>query len=251
MSDLVKVSQEGSVRRVTMSRPGKANALNLELCHALLLAFHDAAEDPQTHCILLDAEGKVFCAGIDLEEPLPLDDSVHQRLFSIGSRIPKPIVAAVQGPVLAGGVGLIANCQCVVAAMGTSFGLTEMRIGMFPLLLFRALSDAIGARRAMELALTARIFQTDEALRMGLIHAVAPEIELDDRATGLANQIAGFTPQAVRFGMAFAHQQRSLDDDTAARVAFALTAELAQSPDYAEGLQALKEKRRPVWPTLS
>ena len=69
-------------------------------------------------------------------------DPAHERLFSVGARMSKPIVAAGKGPVLAGGIGLIANCHCVVAAMGSSFGLTEMRIGMFPLILFRAVAQA-------------------------------------------------------------------------------------------------------------
>ncbi len=250
MSPFLKVSQEGRVRRLTLARPERANALNRELCHALLRALHEAEEDPGTSCLLLDAEGKIFCAGLDLEET-PEADAAHERLFSVGARISKPIVAAVKGPVLAGGIGLIVNCQCVVAAMGSSFGLTEMRIGMFPLILFRALAQAIGERRALEIALTGRVFQTDEALRLGLIHAVAPEMELDDRATAIAEQIAGFPPQAIRSGMTFAHRQRSLDEASAGQMAMELRSELLASPDYAEGVTALKEKRRPVWPSLN
>lgn len=250
MSPFLKVSQEGRVRRVTLARPERANALNRELCHTLLRVFHEADEDAGTSCLLLDAEGKIFCSGLDLEEGAGMDPA-HERLFSVGARMSKPIVAAVKGPVLAGGIGLIANCHCVVAAMGSSFGLTEMRIGMFPLVLFRAVAQAIGERRALEIALTGRIFQTDEALRLGLIHAVAPEMELDDRASAIAEQIAGFPPQAIRSGMIFAHQQRTLDDSAAGQVAMQLRAELLESPDYAEGVAALKEKRRPVWPSLS
>lgn len=246
MSSLLKVSQEGRVCRLTLSRPDKANALNRELRHALLRALHEAEEDPGTACLLLDAEGKIFCSGVDLEED-PETDPSYERLFSVGSRLTKPIVAAVQGPVLAGGIGLLANCHCVVAAMGSSFGLTEMRLGMFPVILFRSLARAVGQRRALEWALTGRIFQTDEALRSGLIHAVAPEFELDDRATALATQIASFTPAAIRAGMSFANHQETLDDETAGRLAVQVRSELAQAPEYAEGIAALKEKRQPVW----
>ena len=249
MSPFLKVSQEGRVRRLTLARPERANALNRELCHALLRALHEAEEDTGTSCLLLDAEGKIFCSGLDLEET-PVADPAHERLFSVGARISKPIVAAVKGPVLAGGVGLIANCHCVVAAMGSSFGLTEMRIGMFPSILFRAVAQAIGERRALEIALTGRIFQTDEALRLGLIHAVAPEMELDDRASAIAEQIAGFPPQAIHFGMVFAQRQGSLDEVAAGEMAMRLRSELLESSDYAEGVAALKEKRRPVWPSL-
>jgi enoyl-CoA hydratase/carnithine racemase len=249
VSPNLKVSQEGRVRRLTLARPEKGNALTREMCHALLRALHEADEDAGTSCLLLDAEGKVFCTGLDLEET-PAADASHERLFSVGGRISKPIVAAVQGPALAGGVGLLANCHCVVAAMGSSFGLTEMRHGMFPVISFRAVALAIGERRALELALTGRVFQTDEALRLGLIHAVAPEIELDDRATGLANQIASFSPQTVRLGMTFAHQQRTLDQEGAGRLATVLREEMLENPDYAEGVAALQGRRRPVWPSI-
>lgn len=233
---------------MTLARPERANALNRELRHALLRAIHDAEEDSGTASLLLDAEGKIFCSGVDLDED-PETDPSYERLFSVGSRLTKPIVAAVQGPVLAGGMGLLANCQCVVAAMGSSFGLTEMRLGMFPVILFRSLARAVGQRCALEWALTGRIFQTDEALRSGLIHAVAPEFELDDRSNALATQIASFSPEAIRAGMSFANRQATLDDESAGRLAVQLRGELAHSPDYAEGIAALKEKRQPVWPS--
>jgi enoyl-CoA hydratase/carnithine racemase len=120
---------------------------------------------------------------------------------------------------------------------------------MFPVILFRSLARAVGQRRALEWALTGRIFQTDEALRAGLIHAVAPQFELDDRANALAAQIASFPPAALRAGLSFANHQAALDDEAAGRLAVQLRNELAASPEYAEGLAALKEKRPPAWAT--
>lgn len=254
MTNYLRISQEGRVRRVTLARPEKRNALNLELCEGLLEALADAEGDAGTGAVLLDAEGKVFCAGMDLEEALELGPrgglEVHEQIFTFGQRISKPVVAAVAGPVLAGGIGLLCNCHVVVAAMGTSFGITELRIGMFPFVIFRAVRGAIGERRAMELALTARVFQTDEALRMGLIHQVAPEIEVDDRAMGLAQTMASYSPMVTKFGMTYVNQARDLGAEEAGRVARALRAEVFQSADYAEGVNSFLEKRRPVWPSL-
>lgn len=255
MSQNLRISQEGRVRRITLDRPEKRNALTVELCRGLLAAFAAAESDPGTGAILLDAEGKVFCSGMDLEEGLELGPTggleIHEELFTAGSRLSKPLVAAVAGPVLAGGIGLIANAHVVVAAMGSSFGITELRVGMFPFVIFRAVAAAIGERRALELSLTARIFQTDEALRIGLIHQVAPEFELDDRASALAHTIAGHSPEVTRFGMAYVHQARVLGPDDAGRVARILRGRVFQHPDYAEGVAAFREKRRPVWPSLS
>lgn len=248
-------SQEGRVRRITMARPEKRNALNLVMCEALLTAFDKAEKDDGTGCILLDAQGQVFCSGMDLDEALELGATggleVHERLFTIGSRITKPIVAAVQGPALAGGVGLLCNAHVVVAAMGTNFGITELRIGMFPFVIFRAVAAAIGERRALELSLTARVFQTDEALRIGLIHQAAPEFEVDDRASALAHTIAGFSGEVTSIGMDYVRLARNLGAPEAGRVARELRTMVFQHPDYAEGVTAFKEKRRPAWPSIA
>ena len=252
MNPNLLINQEGRVRRITMARPEKRNALSIEMCEALLTAFDDAAADPGTGCILLDAQGKVFCSGMDLDEALehgPMGGlEVHERLFTVGSRIAKPIVAAVQGPALAGGIGLLCNAHVVVAAMGTNFGITELRIGMFPFVIFRAVAAAIGERHALELSLTARVFQTDEALRIGLIHQAAPEFELDDRASALAHTMAGYSAAVMGFGLAYVNQARGLSVEAAGQLARSLRTQVFQHPDYAEGVKAFKEKRRPEWP---
>lgn len=252
MSPSLLINQEGRVRRITMARPEKRNALSITMCEELLAAFDDAAADPATGCILLDAQGKVFCSGMDLDEALehgPMGGlEVHERLFTVGSRIAKPIVAAVQGPALAGGIGLLCNAHVVVAAMGTNFGITELRIGMFPFVIFRAVAAAIGERHALELSLTARVFQTDEALRIGLIHQAAPEFELDDRASALAHTMAGYSAAVMGFGLAYVNQARGLSVEAAGQLARSLRTQVFQHPDYAEGVKAFKEKRRPEWP---
>lgn len=255
MTPNLLVNQEGRVRRITMARPDKRNALSLEMCQGLLAAFAEAEADPATGCILLDAQGKVFCSGMDLDEALALGPTggldVHEKLFTIGARITKPIVAAVQGPALAGGIGLLANAHVVVAAMGTNFGITELRIGMFPFVIFRAVAAAIGERCALELTLTARVFQTDEALRIGLIHQAAPEFELDDRASALAHAIAGHSAEVTSIGLQYVRSARELPAEEAGRVARELRAIVFAHPDYAEGVAAFKEKRRPAWPSLT
>lgn len=252
MTPSLLINQEGRVRRITMARPEKRNALSIAMCESLVAAFDDAAADPATGCILLDAQGKVFCSGMDLDEALEHGPTggldVHERLFTVGSRITKPIVAAVQGPALAGGIGLLCNAHVVVAAMGTNFGITELRIGMFPFVIFRSVAAAIGERHALELSLTARVFQTDEALRIGLIHQAAPEFELDDRASALAHTMAGHSAAVMGFGMDYVNQARRLAPEEAGRLARTIRTQVSQHPDHAEGVRAFKEKRRPEWP---
>src|SRR4029077_14843784 len=133
----------------------------------------DAEADTDTGAILLEAEGPVFCGGMDWTAPLP------QEIFTFGRQASKPIVAAMQGVSVSAGVALIANAHVAVAAQGSSFGLTDIREGRCHPGILGAAAAAIGDRRARELSLTGRVFTAPEALAWGLVHAVAPPFELD------------------------------------------------------------------------
>jgi enoyl-CoA hydratase/carnithine racemase len=248
----LEISREGRIFRIALNRPEKRNALSVELCRALISALDEAEEDRSVAVILLEARGKVFCAGMDLDEILLSDTAekaaIHEDLFTFGSSISKPVVAAVQGPALGGGVGLLANCHVVVAAQGCSFALSEIRLGMWPFAIFRSVSLAMGERRATELSLTGRAFGTNEAMQYGLVHHVTPPVELDDRATALAETISSFSPAAMRRGLAFVDACRGIDWKQAGRLAKAAREEAFTSPEFAEGVRAFREKRAPIWP---
>ena len=164
----IEVTRENRVLHITLNRPEKRNALNGALCHALVGAFDEADSDPNIGSVLLSANGPAFCAGMDLSETEDFAD-IHERLFTTINRVDKPIVAAVQGAVLAGGTGLAANAHVVVASLDARFGLVEIRIGLWPVLVFRAVSLAIGERRATELSITGRILSVDEARAWSLV----------------------------------------------------------------------------------
>jgi enoyl-CoA hydratase/carnithine racemase len=185
----LRIEQDGRLCRIALASPEKRNALDSADCRELLHELTDAAADDSTGAILIEADGPVFCTGAETD-----DDA----LFTIGRRIAKPIVAAAQGVAISGGLALLANAHVVVAAQGTSFGLTGIREGKWQDASFRALAFALGERRAMELALTSRVFSTPEALAWGLIHYVAPAFELDDRATEVATTLANAKPAAVK-----------------------------------------------------
>jgi enoyl-CoA hydratase/carnithine racemase len=148
MSDILEILQEGHVLRLFLNRPDKRNALNAELCRALVDALEEADRDPGIGAILLSGRGKSFCAGMDLKEVVTDDPQelaeLHDRLFTVGSRLGKPLIAAVQGAALAGGTGLVANCHIVIAAEDATFGLTEIRLGLWPFLVFRVVAMALG-----------------------------------------------------------------------------------------------------------
>jgi enoyl-CoA hydratase/carnithine racemase len=186
----IRIEQDGRLRRITLASPATRNFLDQSLCGRLLEELRDAAADDATGAILIDAEGPIFCSG--------MDEVAGEDLFGIGSRISKPIVCGAKGVALAGGVVLLANAHVVIAAQGTSFGLTEIREGKWSEAVYRAVAAAIGARRALELCLTGRVFSTPDALAWGLVHMVAPAFELEDRVTEVATALANANADAVR-----------------------------------------------------
>ncbi|MGE5648226.1 MAG: enoyl-CoA hydratase/isomerase family protein [Acidobacteriota bacterium] len=247
----MEINLEDHVLRVTLNRPEKRNALSLAMCGELADALERAEADDSIGCVLLEAKGKVFCAGMDLDEALEGDaaahSAAHERVFTFGSRLSVPVVAAAGGPALGGGLGLLANAHIVVAAQGASFGLTEIRLGMWPFVVYRAVARAIGERRAVELGLTGRIFGTQEALAWGLVQHVVPAFELDDRAWRIASSIASFSRDTVRRGMAFVNESRGLGAAEAGALAARARKPVFEGPDFREGVEAFRQKRPPKW----
>jgi len=186
----LRIEQDGRLRRIALAAVEKRNLLDAVMCQDLLRELRDAVADDEVGAILLEADGPVFCTGVD--------PAAGEELFTIGRRICKPLVAAVQGVAISGGLALLANAHVVLAAQGTSFGLTDIREGNWNELIYRAVATAIGERRALELCLTGRIFSTPDALAWGLVHQVAPAFELDDRASEVGSALARANPDAIR-----------------------------------------------------
>lgn len=193
----LRVEQDGRVRRLTLAAPARRNILDTALAGQLLDEMRDAHRDPNTGAILIDAEGPVFCGGMNFEELVPEEIFTFGR-SSLTTGASKPVVMSVQGVAISAGLALIANADIAVAAQGSSFGLTDIREGRCHLGILRAVAAAIGDGRARELALTGRVFTAPEALAWGLVHAVAPPFELDDRASTIATALANADPGAVR-----------------------------------------------------
>ena len=134
----------------------------------LVEAFDKADGDRSVGAILLQANGPTFCSGMDLKETIEVDQvrlaGIHERLFTMIHRLRTPLIAAVHGHALGGGTGLVANAHIVVASPEAVFGLTEIRIGLWPVLIFRSVEHAMGERRTVELSLTGREFTAAEAI---------------------------------------------------------------------------------------
>jgi enoyl-CoA hydratase/carnithine racemase len=244
---LVLTSRENKIQRITINRPEKRNALSIELCHALLTAFREAEVDPQVSVVLLDASGPSFSAGMDLAEIAQPDfirqADVHEELLTIGFRYSKPIIAAVQGAVFGGAVALVANAHVVVAAEDTKFCCTEIHIGLWPYVAFRAIEAAVGERRAMELALTGRVAPAAEANEWGLVTQVVPPEKVGEAATRFAVQMEAFDADALSQGVQFINQSRGLPPEEAGMVARRFRDRTFQSAAFQAAVRKFLAKR--------
>ncbi len=246
MNESLLISTQGRLRRLTLNRPDKRNALDVALCRSLLDALREAASDPTVGAILLDAEGKDFCSGMDLTEALEIDPDemlpLHQDLFSIGARLRKPMVSAVQGAALAGGLGLALNAHIVVASARARFGLTEVRVGLWPYVIFPVVAAAVGERKATELALTARIVDAEEACRVGIVDVVVEPEVLHERAERIALDLADGSAAVIEQGLSFVRQIVGLDPAAAAKLAGRFRREAHASSDFREGVLAFRRR---------
>ncbi len=253
MSEVLESELRGRVLHLRMNRPEKRNALSVELCRELVQAMEGADSSHAAGAILLTAAGPVFSAGMDLAEidgdTTTAIDVMQESLFTIGARLSIPIVAAVCGAALGGGTGLVANCHVVIASPQATFGLTEIRLGLWPFLVFRAVSAGLGERRTMELAVTGRTFPAAEAREFGLVHQVTETAE--ERALEVAEAIASSSPTAIRTGLGYVREIRGLNWRQAGEIARQLRSEIFKGADFREGIAAFREKRRPKWPSIA
>ncbi len=253
MSESLLTSREGRVLRLTLNRPEKRNALDMDLCRRLLAAIERAGDDPSVGAILLDAAGRDFCSGMDLIEILEADAAelaeLHRALFTTGARLLKPMVAQVAGAALAGGLGLALNAHIIVAEPAAMFGLTETRIGLWPYVIFSSVVAATGVRKATELALTGRTFDAEEAHVIGIVDRIVERERLHEEALRTALGLAQGSADANRNGLAFVRETLGLAPEAAAQAAVEYRRKAYGSADFREGVLAFRQKRNPVWPS--
>ncbi len=248
------VEHKCRVLHLTLNRPEKRNALTSKMCAEIVKTIHSAQTRHDVGAILIGAAGQVFCAGMDLDEASEMHEDeladVHEDLFTIGANSSKPIVIYVNGAALGGGLGLVAQGHVVLAAHGSVFGLPEIRVGLWPFMVYRAVEAALGARRTLELSLTGRVVHANDALQWGMVHHLCQPGETADRAKALARELAKASPTAIATGMQYFHGSRGKNWKEAGELAKTLRNHLMQSDDFKEGYQAFKHKREPNWPSM-
>jgi enoyl-CoA hydratase/carnithine racemase len=223
VSDLVLSHVANGVATLTLNRPDKANALSAAMMDALEAAVQAAEADPTVHVLVLTGAGKVFCAGHDLKEMLEHEEVAwHEAHFQRCSRLmaairgcPKPVIARVQGAAVAAGCQLVATCDLAYAVETAKFGVNGINLGLFCSTPSVALSRAVPAKQALELALTGKLILAPRAVEIGLINAALPQDRLDEAVAEAAQAIAAKLPAAIAMGKTLFHRQLSLSVDAA------------------------------------
>jgi methylglutaconyl-CoA hydratase len=240
------VRRDGNVLRVTLARPERHNAFDAALIAGLADAFADVGD---ARCVVLAGDGRSFCAGADVEWQrasidLSFDENVDDamRLYRMLDAIescPAPVVARVQGFALGGGSGLIACCDIAVAAPDAVFGYSEVRLGIIPAVISPFVLPRIGPGAARRYFLTGERFDAETALRIGLVHEVADD--LDGAVAAVVEALLQGGPEAVRAAKQLV-RERPTGEATAQIAARRRTSEEGQ-----DGLRAFLDKRPPRW----
>lgn len=251
--DHILVFTEGAVGRVQLNRPRALNALNSALMAEVVHAFRTFEADPEIRCILLHGDERAFAAGADIKEMVNEGAiQMYTRNFVAAwddiYRIRKPIVAAVSGFCLGGGLELALVCDVIVASETARFGLPEINLGIIPGAGgTQRLTRAVGKSLAMELILTGRMLTADEAKAAGLVSRVVPAEAYLDEARRLANEIAAKSPVALMLAKEAVQKAHETSLSEGVHLERRLFAMAFASEDQKEGMQAFIEKRRPEW----
>jgi len=254
----LRIESVGAVARVTLNRPEVRNAFNETLIAELTAAFTELGQSTDLRAIVLAAEGKAFCAGADLNWMKAFAHYSWQENHADATRLadmlwaiyscPVPVIARVQGDVYAGGVGLVACADAVVAVDTAGFCLSEAKLGLLPATIGPYVVKALGEQASRRYFVTAERFPADEARRLGLVHEVVTADALDAKVDEIVAAIAANGPAAVRAckqlvkDVAGRPITAELRDDTARRIA-----DIRASDEGREGVQSFLNKRKPSW----
>ena len=253
--DELMVIQDGPVRRITLARAARRNALSRSLVAALHEAFAAIVEGGDTRVVVLAGDGPVFCAGGDIAEFAEAAASGQSRADAEGlvdllaaiAACPAPVVARVHGAAYGGGVGLVCAADLAIAAEGTRFSLSEARLGLVPAVVAPYVVPALGPREAKAKMLLAAPFAADEALRIGLIHRAAPPDRLDAAVADVVADLLRGAPGALATIKRLPAMVGAADPAAAHAAMTNLLAERLASDEAQEGFRAFLDKRPASW----
>ena len=256
----VLVKSSNGVETIILNRPDKRNALCPLLIEELTQALNEA-EKSDCGVVILTGAGPAFCAGLDMEHLATMKAHISEdarrdaenmaKVLRTLYDFPKPVIAAVNGHAIAGGMGLATIPDFTIAVPEAKFGYTEVKVGFVPAIAATFLLRQVGELRTRELLLSGKLIKAHEALEMGLVTQIVNAEELMGTAYALAQCLMMNSPQAMREvkRLLAQHARRRLDEEL--QEAIAVNAEQRSAEDFREGVQAFLEHRRPEWPSLN
>jgi 2-(1,2-epoxy-1,2-dihydrophenyl)acetyl-CoA isomerase len=256
---LARFDVDGEIGTITLNRPDKLNALSNELASDLVDALKSAATNDRVRALVITGAGRAFCAGGDIETMRRLLDEQDwtsiRALLEAGATVattlesmPKPTIAAVNGPAAGGGGGLALACDLRIASDAASFGLVFNRIGLHPDWGGAYyLPRIVGAGKALELILSGDIVDANEGLRLGIFNRVVPAAQLAAAAREIATTLAAKPPLAVTLARRAVHESFSMTLKNVLDLEIENQLRCFKTEDAKEGISAFLEKRRAVF----
>lgn len=254
-SGVLEARLEGGIAILTLNRPGKRNALNRPLVDALRQELQRLAGDTSVRVVALRGNGKDFSAGADLEElreatrkgiTASLEDAqaLGELLLALWKH-PCPVVAVVHGRALAGGAGLVAACDLVMAEESTQFGFPEVHLGFVPAMVMSFLRRKVGPGTALEWSLLGDRISASQARQAGLVNRVVPAGEFEVAVEHLLMQLAARPPGAVAHIKALVRQLDGMGVDDGVRLGAELNAQVRQGDECRRGVEAFLSRASP------
>ena len=252
MSERVLTELAGGVLTATLNRADKRNAIDAAMIDGLLAAIERADLDASVRVVAVRGSGRDFCAGMDLNELLASADHTLEQnrqaalhfaqVFMRMRRLPKPIVALVQGRALAGGCGLATASDLVVAAESAQFGYPEVQRGFVPAIVMTMLRRAVGEKIAFDLATTGRLLDGTEAAAAGLASRVYEDADFEEQAGEVLRVLAEASPSALAFTKQQFYQLDGLSFEDGLRLGADVNAVSRSTPDFRAALSAFLQK---------
>lgn len=248
----------GRVATVTINRPEAHNALTPEVMDGIQSFLDRAAGDVGVRAMVLrGAGGRAFCAGADLGAGLGVTDASfldrheararYAELLLAMQRFPKPILGAVEGYCMAGGLGLCLACDLAIAAEDAQFALPEIKRGLWPYMVTALLIRHVGPKRALELSMTGERISAHDAERLGLVNKCVPRAEFGSQVEEMARKLASFSPAVMALGKRSFYAMADLPLERALDYLASQLTHNTQLEDMAEGIAAFLQKREPNW----
>lgn len=254
--EAVQLAQDGHVLTITLNRPERKNAINAAMTNELIYALDFAGQERSIRVVVLAARGDVFCAGGDLRSMSGATDKPRSNVPKRGEsddislrirHLYKPVIAKIQGGVLAGALLLVCNATHAIAADHAQFSAPEIKRGIWPFMVMAGLFRLLPKRVGLDFIMRGEPMDARRAERYGLINEAVPADRLDARVTELAAELADLAPGTMQMGLQAYVRQEDMDFDAALPYLRTQIEACLQSPDAKEGISAFLEKRAPHW----